>query len=332
MYGRAYLIGTTAYMGAWSQGWVIKRLGFVPQNLQESVNFGTPSFSWDLVEGAEAYTLQVDNDPGFGSTDISVMTHQNSYTPISTLANGTYYWRVTAHRNGNVTNGTSIVKSFTLTLPVPTGLTPDDPQAQNAIATSPTLCWNHLIVPATGDKVLAAYRYRVIISRNDPTFSVIYDSADTEQACWTPTKGYDDSTYYWKVAMYDGQGRLGDYSTAAVFTKQYPTAVPKSPTSGSTAFGTPTFTWTAADLVTPYVLGAAAYRLEISLYPTFSSLYDSVTTNNTRYTPNRLYAVNKLYYWRVAIVDADGKLGPFSDATILLRKNAFEIFLPYMKR
>lgn len=318
-----YLDGIGVVFGPWSQGMRFERKGFIPQNLQESVTFATPTFSWDLVEGANNYDLQVDNDPGFGSPEINISTAQNSYTSSSTLANGTYYWRVRARRYNGVTNEWSAAKSFNLALPIPQGLTPNDPTEQQVIGTSPTLCWNPLIVSNNGTPVLAAARYRVQLSRGDPTFSQIYDNIETEQVCWTATKGYDDGKYYWRVAMIDGQGRQGEFSPAAEFTKQYPRAVPHSPVSGSTSASTPTFTWTAADAVTPYVFGAANYKLEISQYPIFSPTYEVVTTHNTRYTPTKLFQSNKTYYWRVAIIDSDGKIGPFSDATIILRNTLY---------
>jgi len=327
-----YLDAVGVVYGPWSQGMRFERQGFTPQNLQESVTFATPTFTWDMVEGADYYELQVDNDPGFGSLEINESTPQNTYTPRGTLANATYYWRVRTRRYNGVTNEWSAVKSFTLALPVPQGLTPNDPDELNVVGTTPTLCWTALLVADNGTPVLAATRYRIQVSRGDPTFSAIYDSADTEQNCWTPTKGYDDGKYYWHVAMIDGQGRQGDYSPAAELTKQYPRAIPQSPASGSAIANTPTFTWTAVDGVTPYVFGAASYRLEISQFPTFSPTYEVVTTPNTRYTPPYTYQTGKTYYWRIAIIDVDGKVGPFSDATIILDPNAGMdmLFLPIL--
>ena len=86
----------TGARGGWSQPFRFERLGLVPDNLQTSVTFATPTFSWNMAEGAEAYELQVDGDPNFGSPDVSATTSRNSHTPSSTLANGTYYWRVQA--------------------------------------------------------------------------------------------------------------------------------------------------------------------------------------------------------------------------------------------
>jgi len=174
---------------------------------------------------------------------------------------------------------------------------------------------------------MSAYKYRIQWSLGDPLFNSPTTENDTEQSYWTPRGGFADGTYYWRVAMIDGNGKLGGYSNA-VFTKQYPIAKPLAPVNGSTIHATPTFTWTAADGVTPYVFGAASYRLEISQFPTFVPLYDSVTTVNTSFVPSKIYDINKTYYWRVAIVDLNGKLGPFSNATIIIKTNAFYCYLP----
>lgn len=311
--------------GVWSESIRIERQGFTPQNLRESVIFATPTFTWDLTEGAESYDLQVDNDPNFGSAEINTNTSQNTYTPPGTLANGLYYWRVRARRYGGIMNEWSQVKTFTLALPKPTGLSPNDPAGVNVVGKAPTFCWNPLLaLDQSGIPVLAAYKYRVQVSRGDPTFSTIYDSIDTEQTCWTPTKGYDDGKYYWRVAMMDGQGRLGEYSAPAEFTKQYPTTTLIKPLNGQIVPSTPTFEWSP-------VQGAALYKLEVSQYPTFSPIYDSVTTNNTRFTPTKVYQDGKTYYWHVAIIDKDGKLGPFNDATIILNSTQ-KLFLPMVVR
>ncbi len=302
--------------GAWSQGWRFERQGFIPENLQTSVTFATPTFSWDMVEGAESYDLQVDDDPGFGSLVININSKQNSFTHTSTLANATYYWRVRVWRNGNVNNNWTSAQTFTLSLPIPTGLNHKPP---GVVGRAPTLCWTPLIVSYGGDPVLAAWKYRIQVS-TEPTFSSTYDWVDTEQSCWTPTKGYDDGDYYWRVAMIDGDGKLGEYSPYQTFTKQYPVTTLVSPITGSTISSTPTFVWTPVD-------GAAAYRLEVSLYPTFSPTYDAVTTNNTRFTPTKIYP-DGTYYWRVAIIDADNRMGPFNNATIILTEYPYKIYLP----
>lgn len=311
-----YLISSSIY-GVWTQGWRFERKGFVPTNLNESVTFATPTFNWDMVEGANYYDLQVDNDDSFGSTAVNISTRQNSYTPTGTLPNATYYWRVRVHRYGNVVNEWSDVQSFTLSLPTPENLTHIPP---NVVDRAPTFHWNPILEYQDIYPVLSAYRYRVQISK-DQTFTTIFDSIDTEQTYWTPTKGYDDGLYYWRVAMIDGSGYFGSYSPYETFTKQYPISTLVSPLNGAGVSSTPTFIWTAVN-------NAYKYRLEISQDVNFSPLYDSIETNNTRYTPIKNYAIGKTYYWRVAMVDADGKFGPYNDAMIILDPCPYRAFLP----
>ncbi len=316
-----YLAGGQ-YFGVWSQGGRFERQGFVPENLQVSVTQATPTFSWDMVEGAQSYDLQVDNDPNFGWAEININTSQASFTPTDTLPNGVYYWRVRVQRWGNITNDWSSSQSFNLSLPTPTGLTPNDPGATQVFGRVPTLCWQPVLVnDSDNHPVLAAYRYRVQILFN----SVPIETIETEQTCYTPTNGYADGTYTWRVAMVDGSYRLGDFSPLATFTKQYPVTTLLDPVDESVA-STPTFYWTA-------VPGAANYQLEISLSPTFGAIYDAVVTNNTRYTPNRLYQTPQTYYWRVAMIDQQGRVGPFTGAQIILDPSDLpnKLFLPALK-
>ena len=129
----------------------------------------------------------MDDDPSFGSTAININTRQNSYTPIITLANGQYYWRVRVHRDGSVINDWTDNQSFIVSLPTPIGLTPESGSIVNR---APTMCWEPTIKFAdVGDPIpiLAAWKYRVQVSK-DPNFSAIFDTVDTEQSCWTPKK------------------------------------------------------------------------------------------------------------------------------------------------
>lgn len=302
-----YRVNNDFYLGAWSQGWSFKREGFVAKNLQTSVTFSTPTFSWDRVEGAEAYQLNVSANSGFSSLEINTTTRETSYTDDEMLPQGTYYWRVRVHRNNGVFNAWSATKTFTLTLPKPSGLSPAN---GTVVSRAPTLSWNPLLAYSGGNPVLAAWKYRVQVSKNS-AFSPIFDSVDTEQRSWTPDEGYDDGTYYWRVSMLDGSGNFSNVSPAQTFTKQYPVTTLVQPVNGSHRDGTPTFIWNPVN-------GAARYKLEISLVSNFATLEDSVITNNTRYTPTEKYPDGETYYWRVAMYDVSGKIGPFTGATVII--------------
>jgi len=315
-----YLTSTPAF-GAWSSGASFRRLGLTAENLQTSVNFATPSFSWDMTEGAHNYRLQVSTDPNFGATVVNQLTPLNSFTPTGTLAQGNYYWRVQVNRYSNIGNDWSAVEQFSLSLPKPTGLTPHD----TIVHAAPTYCWDALVgddPENPGQAVLTAWKYRLQVSQ-DANFSSTYESVDTTNNCWTPTVGYNDGTYYWRVAMIDGNNRVGSYSPAVSFTKQYPITTLISPVSGAIP-QTPTFVWTPVD-------GAASYRFEVSQFPTFYPLYDSIDTINTQFTPIKKYTSELVYYWRVAIRDRSGKMGPFTDALFIIG-DKLQSFLPLIQK
>lgn len=73
----------------------------------------TPNFIWSAVAGATAYTLEVDDDSGFGSINYSTTVAGTSHQIPSALANETtYYWRVKAN-NACGDGAYSAVFSFT---------------------------------------------------------------------------------------------------------------------------------------------------------------------------------------------------------------------------
>ena len=318
---RYKLPGYPEIFGAWSRGSSFRRLGFTVQNLWISITWATPTFSWDMVEGANSYRLQVSADSDFGSAVIDQVTSMTSYTPSATLAPGNYFWRVQVIRYDGIVNGWSPVEKFSLTLPTPTGLSPDD---STIVHYAPTFCWDPLIKnndEAPYEPILTAWKYHIQVSR-DENFYTTFDSVDTINNCWTPTSGYQDGTYWWRVAMIDGNSRMGSYSSIASFIKQSPITILIYPISGVVP-PTPTFTWSPVD-------GAATYLFEASLYSTFFPLYDSVETINTEFTPTKVYANNVEYFWRVAVRDRNGRQGPFTDASIRIETRNY-VYLPLIK-
>ena len=97
----------------------------------------TPTFSWDRVDGASGYTLQVDNDANFSSPVINEKLVSNSYTPLTALPDGNYFWRVAMRRSetiiGHWLSTVSITSTTSLTFEkkslAPTLLSPINPAA-----------------------------------------------------------------------------------------------------------------------------------------------------------------------------------------------------------
>jgi hypothetical protein len=134
----------------------------------------------------------------------------------------------------------------------------------------------------------------------------------------TPAAGqqtaYANGTYYWKVEARDGSGHVIATSEARSFTKQM-TLPLIGPADGATLTTDPTFQWTR-------VVGAHDYRLIVSKYATFSSVYDSVYPDYVSFTPYRgtpaagwqtAYA-NGTYYWKVEARDHGGNVIATSEA------------------
>ena len=86
--------------------------GFVNQPLR-------PLFQWTSVAGADAYTLEVDDNGDFSSPEISVSVTTTFYQTPSDLQQGTtYYWRV-ASENFCGLGTPSTVFSFTTEAAIP---------------------------------------------------------------------------------------------------------------------------------------------------------------------------------------------------------------------
>ncbi len=63
----------------------------------------TPSFNWSQITEASSYTLLADNNSDFLSPELNQTPTSNTFTPVSDMALGTYYWKVranTASANG----------------------------------------------------------------------------------------------------------------------------------------------------------------------------------------------------------------------------------------
>jgi hypothetical protein len=56
-----------------------------------------------------------------------------------------------------------------------------------------------------------------------------------------------------------------------------------------------------------------------------------VETINTQYTPTSIYEADKVFYWRVAIRDRNGNIGPFTDAAFLIGEGGF-FYLPFVTK
>ncbi len=305
--------------GPWSPAMRFRldsRLVGNPQPGSGAVTQSTPTFTWDRVEGAAGYVLQLDNDANFSSPIINTLVDGVSFTPTDVLADGMYYWRVAMRRSNTVIGHWTPTMTFTKLSAWPVPLTPLDDAVVNS---QPTFGWQTLLLPDVEPR-LAAPRYRLQLA-SDPGFSSprIYDTAGTS---YTLKRGQSlsDGAWYWRVAILDANNGLGAYGPTRRVYKEYlpPTLI--APSQGAEIIGTPVFEWAPMD-------GAAYYRLQTADNALFNNA-TTVTTDNTRYAPlNKL--AQGVYYWRVQMIDADSHSGPYEVGRVRIGAT---VYLPLLVR
>ena len=73
----------------------------------------TPTFEWTQVPDAQNYRLLVDENSEFGSPEIDVTQAENTYTSVTELQDGSYYWKIIAtDLAGNESE--SLVRTFSV--------------------------------------------------------------------------------------------------------------------------------------------------------------------------------------------------------------------------
>ena len=159
----------------------------------------TPALSWNAVEGAAGYEVQIaDSEAGVANAQ-AVEAGGTSYTPTSALTNNqTHYWRVRA-KDGDGQYGTwSAVQSLAVNIGAVSGLSPS-----STTDTTPALRWN--AVPGA-----AGYEVQIADSEGGVANSVAIDVTD---ASYTPATALTNlQTHYWRVRAKDGDGQYGTWS------------------------------------------------------------------------------------------------------------------------
>jgi hypothetical protein len=195
-------------LGHWTERMSFMRTSVAPLLIAPADGaqiFGQPTLVWTPILtptvtprlAAARYRLQVDNDNNFGSPAINETTQATMYTPVmgKNLADGTWYWRVALVDAAGRDGPFSLPRQFTRRYATPTLVAP----AQGAqVNMAPTIVWQ----PIDG----AAY-YKVEYATND-TFRGSM-SVYTDNSTYTPTAALKTGYYYWRVQMYDDDGKPG---------------------------------------------------------------------------------------------------------------------------
>ncbi|MDQ7778857.1 MAG: PKD domain-containing protein [Planctomycetota bacterium] len=179
-------------------------------NHGDFINVDAPLLDWsdstDNLTGV-TYTLEVDDDPFFGSPDIFQSgLGVSEFQVIAPLSEVTWYWQVEAVDGVGNGSGFSPSQEFTIDITPPgmPGLVA--PPDTGLVGTfTPTLSWN-----PTGDPSGETYTVQVddAATFTPPLEFTITDLSDT----WIITGTLPPGTHYWRVMATDGATNPGPWS------------------------------------------------------------------------------------------------------------------------
>lgn len=293
----------TAGWGPWSQPVRFVKKAFLPANLTVEYDYAPPTFRWDRVEGAKQYNLQLDDDPSFSSLNLDAYTRNPSYTPVGTLANKTWHWRMRVQDGSDRWSSLLVLgPSFTKYSRSPELVSPVGGQT---VVGLPTFIWQNVLYPPF-EPVMNSVKYNLQVDYDEVFQSPYLINAQNIDTLSYSPEGTNfkmlEGTYYWRVAALDADGN-GDYSPPQSFVRTIP--APQSLYSSAHPFVD--LAWTPVD-------GAARYIVQICADPYFTRQCESATTENTHYTSTRLWLDD--VYWRVCMCDKAGACGPYYQAHI----------------
>ena len=254
---------------------------------------GQPIFRWSPADAARQYTIQVSQDPSFGTTLDEVNTSSTAYVANKSYpADTVLYWRVRANDENLVGLRWSAVGSFQRRLPSPAPLF--DALAGDMF---PVISW----APVPG-----AVSYRIAVDEPDGEHFE-YDDFRSAAATFVKMTGTGIT----------GIRVRANFPTNTSMTTPGPWS--------STVYHTRTVgepTGARTDATDDHVLfawdpkpGTKQYRVLVSSKEDFSGVVEDVKTDNTSYAPQLSHAgylQGGTFWWKVAAVDEDLNLGDFT--------------------
>ncbi len=278
---------------------------------------------WDPVPGAKTYQLQVSpNGDWANNITFDVTIKSTRYSPVETLLNGTYFWRVRAKDAKSTPNngGWSDERTFTRGwADKPTLLTPAWTEGNPATTVAiPTFTWT---------PVPLASHYEIEFS-HDPNFSpgdsstascytnhtsftqyVRYVGSGEPGPCGSSTASDVGQVVYWHVRGIDAsKGVLGLWSNTSTadtfrFVRDPGRVTMTDPGDGSDVTA-PTLTWDPVDNIERYKVTI------LKSNGTTVTGGTPVNTYATSFTPVTLTEADEPFSWYVQTIDGIGVTSP----------------------
>ncbi|MGD1848245.1 MAG: hypothetical protein ACFB10_22865 [Salibacteraceae bacterium] len=176
------------------------------------LNTDPPTFTWDVLLGAEEYRFQLyENDlNGTKLYDITGIAG-NSYTPTDSLLEGVYEWGVRAEKAGSVTQYS--YATFQIDLTAPAVSLPNSPASNSVITQGTTINFNWLQAPDNGTAT-----FDTLYIAGDSLFSNIEFKGEFI------SPGYSDTlsvgNHFWRLRTFDAAGNSSNFSNSFRVTVQ----------------------------------------------------------------------------------------------------------------
>ena len=234
------------------------------------------TWTWNAVEGATGYMVQVSDDEMFDDTDESHATEETSYTASDLEPDTTVYVRVAATSEAGTGAFTTHVTGMSAMVPPPPPLeTPAAPTGLTGVGTTDTaIMWSW-------DAVMGADGYQVQVNSDDDFAGV--DAMNVAETSYTQTGLTAGATSYLRVRATVGSGdrmAMSEWTAQKSATTRTPPVMPMN-LAATAGDGSITWTWDAAD-------HADSYDVQHSADGAFLPDMDSENVAETSFTVSDL--------------------------------------------
>lgn len=283
--------------GPWSEAMFTTELEkctlVAPSDMAKGLAVENLGFSWQAVDGASSYNIQVAIDDKFGTIIVNETPNGTTFTANGLDNFQDYWWRVQA-LDGQNFGPWSSANMFQTVVGEPEILSP---LADNCVGRTGILDWN---------AVDGATSYDVQLANNPNFTNPIIDESGIAATDQNYSNLPADTQHWWRVRASNADG-TGDWTTTD-FTTKLPAPNNLDPISGSQ--GVPT----SGTLNWDNLNGAATYDVQIADNPGFiNPITDQNGIQSNSFNYNGLNN-NLNYTWRVRGVKANGCAGDWRQA------------------
>ncbi len=247
------------------------------------------NFSWNAVNGAQSYRIQISEQSNFSSFVVNTGGIAGTSTTINGLQyNKLYYWRVNAQNVADGEGPASDARQFETKVAAPTLTLP----ANNAVDVA-------LEGQMTWSAVAGAGSYQIQVSLvNNFSSTVINATSATNSYNYAGLE--NNKQHFWRVRGIKNGGN-GEWSGVFTFeTMSLAAPVLLSPVNGKmNQFINVNFTWESVN-------DATGYNFRLASDPNFTNIVATGNNlQNTSFTVNNLFKDRK-YYWQAQTVGLQG--------------------------